>query len=442
MPSLLKTIKAKQQSAQTIDGPCPKQSHFVVVLLLSFLVFWSQMERLSLGSYMAETKQVNSVAETKQVNSASSQKTPEDPNLVCFPWEEDSDPWWQMHPEWEPHGENATHTCFHPIPNQNRSKFYREIYQNQYHGKDCSQLNTRILVMTGYAATINRLAVGFWQAIQRGHPFQTQRHWEGAQWLYSPRYINVTAEERSWAACPTQDDRCYFLPITNCVSTPSYQDTPIRKQIVGQQMRVQKNREQFLWMTSYLTRPKHIVRKHLLDLMKEEAPTLGEGPCTWIHVRRGDATSEKFARNFYPLNEYLERGNVSTADNILLLTDDSTTIDEANLLYPQYKWNYWNRTRNRGKVKKNSHIPSNDKAKELLAILGELSLAGQCQKGVHGTSNMVEMFKMEMTNHYGLANIELIQIDNELKNEPGDAAQFVKDLEVKLEAARKQQHQA
>jgi hypothetical protein len=174
-----------------------------------------------------------------------------------------------------------------------------------------------------------------------------------------------------------------------------------------------------------------------MELVKEAAPAV-ESPCTWIHVRRSDAMTERHERNFYPLSEYLERGNVTKGENILLLTDDETAIEEALLLHPQYNWHYWNRTRHRGAVKRNKHIPSNDEAKELLIILAEIELAGKCAKGIHGTSNMVKMFETAMAMEHGSEqNIELIQIDLELRKVRVPPEVVMDEIEQKLEVARR-----
>ena len=146
--------------------------------------------------------------------------------------------------------------------------------------------------------------------------------------------------------------------------------------------------------------------------------------------------TERFARNFYPLREYLERGNVTKGETVFLLTDDQTAIEEAHLLHPEYNWKYWNRTRHRGKAHRNSHVPSNDHARELLIILAEIELAGKCTKGVHGTSNMVNMFQDSMIMNHGVDNIQLTQIDLELKNERVEPEVFMQEIEEKLEAAR------
>ncbi|CAB9523393.1 expressed unknown protein [Seminavis robusta] len=359
--------------------------------------------------------------------------------IKCSPWETDMDPWWQMHPDWEPYNENETHTCFRPIQHEERAAFFREVYQSQYHGMDCSQVRTRHITGVGYAAAVGYMCGGFYSAFRQGYPFQVTKVRESMRWLYAPPLDPSPGTNRSWAACPSQDNFCYFLPISNCQREWGRSEDSVSRKYARREVRDNPVRgEQYMWLKSYLTRPRQEVRRRLAELIQQEAPVLDPStPCVWIHVRRTDAMSEfRNLRNFYGLNEYLERGNVSAGDNILLLTDDQTTIEEAHLLYPEYKWNYWNRTRYRGRQKRNSHIPSDDQAREMLIILAELQLAGQCTKGVHGTSNMVGMLQAAMALEHGMANIELISIDGDLKKERVPAEEFLKDLEAKLKAAR------
>ena len=110
------------------------------------------------------------------------------------------------------------------------------------------------------------------------------------------------------------------------------------------------------------------------------------------------------------------------------------------MLHPEYNWKYWNRTRHRGAQKRNAHIPSKDEAREMLIILAELQLAGKCTKGVHGTSNMVQMFMAAMAKEHGLANIKLVSIDDDLKGERIEPEVFLKELEDKLSAARNEKN--
>jgi len=370
----------------------------------------------------------------------------DEPIFYCSPWEVNVDDWWQSHPDWEPaHGyENDTHTCFHPISNPARATFYRQVYETQYSRHNCSEMYTRNQIPAGYAGTINYLMGAFWGAHRDGMPFQVTKHWSGFRWLYVPPY-NLTLynnTDQAWATCPSEDFYCYFLPVSNC-PRPHRKWEPKRPK-PHFQMEVDQDpvqREKFMWLRHYLTRPRQHVRHRLYKLMKQQNLQLNQGtPCTWMHVRRADAMTEKqHARNFYWVQDYLTRGNISKGETILLFTDDNTTIEEVQGLHPDYNWLYWKRYRHRGEAKWSAHLPSNNGGHEILVILAEIELAGQCRKGVHGTSNLVDMFRDSMVIHQprGLSGIELIQIDEELKKTRVPAKDFLRELDAKLEAARK-----
>jgi hypothetical protein len=364
-------------------------------------------------------------------------KPHEESLLKCSPWEIDMDAWWQWHPDWEPHNENETHTCFRPIQHEGKAAFFRKVYETQHHGLDCSQMRTRAIIQVGYAAYIGYVNHGFYSAFRDGRPFQMTKVYDTFRWFMTPPYDTPAGTNRSWAACPSQDSLCYFLPISSCerqMGRP--EDRPARR-YKHFESSLDGQVDEYLWLKSYLARPRQEVRRRLRELIQKEAPVMDpNSPCTWIHVRRGDAMTEaRFARNFYPLSEYLKAGNVTRGDNILLLTDDHTTIEEAQLLHPEYQWHYWNRTRNRGAQRKNSHIPSKDEAREMLIVLAESQLAGKCKKGVHGTSNMIKMFQASMAMEHGLGNITLVSIDDDLKKVRVAPDVFMRDLESKLAAA-------
>ena len=103
-----------------------------------------------------------------------------------------------------------------------------------------------------------------------------------------------------------------------------------------------------------------------------------------------------------------------------------------------YTWIFWHRIRHRGQAKFNANIPSNFHAHETLVLLSELELAGQCAKGVHASSGLVQMFLNSMIrNQNGLTYIQMIDIDIPRPiGRVSDASQFIKALEAKLKAAK------
>lgn len=129
--------------------------------------------------------------------------------------------------------------------------------------------------------------------------------------------------------------------------------------------------------------------------------------CTAIHVRRGDVAFGK-GRRYAAVQEYLDAGNVSRGETIILLTDDVSTIEEVQEFHvdnssnsnnhepPYYNWIYVQRPRFLGSQGGfEGFIPSNDPAFEVVAILADMQLASYCPKLVHGKSGFVDLLVEE-----------------------------------------------
>jgi hypothetical protein len=367
--------------------------------------------------------------------------------LKCAPWEVNIDNWWQNHPDWEPSIENDTHTCLSPIANPKRAEFYRQVHAQQFpelfsedHYYQCSskpgprKIVLRRVADHGFASYFGHtLTESLWSAWRDNRTFQYVHPDQHFRWMYVPE------NRSSWAWCRSQDHECYFLPISSCDRPPagSRQELPKKKYLWGD---TEPNRtlwEQNIWLSHYIMRPRQELRRHFYEFWKQSDLPLLDESCTWIHVRRGDAMTEKgYERNFYPIQEYLTRGEVNKGDTVLLLTDDQSAIEEATLLHPEYKWVYWNRTRNRGPAAYNSHIPSQDAVLEVMIILAERKLASQCRKGIFGKSNMARMIRNAVVMAQGPANLTMVPIDWKLKRDRVDPEDFMKELDAKLKAAR------
>jgi len=261
------------------------------------------------------------------------------------------------------------------------------------------------------------------------------------------------------------------LHISNCTRPVEVKDDIPKKGLVNEPLFNDTLAEQNMWLSQYLMRPRLVLRRNFYDFMKRHQQSQEESqqqtnehdndaviptfstPCTWMHVRRTDAMTEvSYKRNFYRLDEYLKRGKVQPGETILLLTDDETTIEEATLLHPNYNWVYLNKTRHRGPAEYASkHVVSNDPVQEVLHMLAEQTLAGQCHKGVHGKSNMIKLFRNGMLQHVqqqqqemqaatdvnSLNNITMIRIDGKLLQTRVEPQDFMAQLEKDLEDARK-----
>jgi hypothetical protein len=96
-----------------------------------------------------------------------------------------------------------------------------------------------------------------------------------------------------------------------------------------------------------------------------------------------------FLRRYAAVQEYLDAAHVEEGDNIFLLTDDNSTLEEIHKYHPNYNWTYMNRPRNNGiDGGWEGHIPSGVPEFEVLTILTEIGLASQCSKLVHGNSGV------------------------------------------------------
>lgn len=358
----------------------------------------------------------------------------------CALWHDNLDSWWQDHPDWQIAHENDTHTCFAPILLDEKAEIMRHLHEIQFNS-NCSLAIQRYLVSSGYAATMNRLTSTFWHAFHQGRPFVRSKHWPGAKWMYSPSYNE--SDPHRFGGCPTQDMFCYFLNITSCEYDANRgEDSPRGRLIASVKTAFDEREEdvrvQYRWLMTYFTRQRQETRYRLRQLMKQIAPT-PELPCVAFHVRRADAASEpKHPREFYPLSTYIEMGNVSKRDNIVLLTDDQSTLDEAKFLHPEHNFFYIDRQRFFGVQKVNNHIPSGDPASEFLNILADIKMAEKCDRIVHGTSNLVEFIVQNMEEVQDRI-VSTIQVDKGAdfrKTQPRPAKEFMKELEQKLDDAR------
>ena len=148
-------------------------------------------------------------------------------------------------------------------------------------------------------------------------------------------------------------------------------------------------------------------------------------------------------RNFYPMELYIERGQIKKSDmGIFLLTDDEAAIEEATLLHPEYDWIYFNKTRNRGVQQMHNHFPIRDVAYETLMILAEVKVASQCKKGVFGTSKFPMLIQKEMRKQHSPEDMKLFRMDVGIRKTPTNADDFMTTLEQRLTKARQKNDNA
>ena len=325
----------------------------------------------------------------------------------CAPWTVDGDEWWIHHPDWQVSLENETHYCFSPIPDKERAEMMKRIHALQW-GREkedsdavarsqssssssdskipmnCRDFEKSIELNAGYGQSMEWLHKAFWHAYKISNkPFQIV-HNAASRWLYS------TANTSSWAYCQSEDSRCYYLPISPCSRQLTVRGEHKGSRTIPPGKR--GNPKQFLEFHSlkqYLYRPRQLFRKKLYEFRQQLNVSY---PCATMHVRRGDAAIGKtpFPR-YAAVQEYIDAAHLQPGDNIVLLSDDESTIREAKERHPEYNWIYLDRPRVQNiQGGLNGHIPSGDEAFELLAIHTELTVASSCHKIVHGKSSFIE----------------------------------------------------
>lgn len=309
----------------------------------------------------------------------------------CAPWMMNTDEWWTHHPEWTSAGDNFTHTCFQLVSDPAQRSFLRSIYHLQWelHQGDCGKVVQQTQISSGYAAALMATARSFYASYQQQRPFQITRGHAKANWNFSPQ--NAT----HWAYCPTVDMNCYYLPLGPCQPIIGRNDAPR-----GVKPSTAAAKLEFRWIRQYAFRPRHTLREHLAQYIRRAGIDLETlSPCAAIHVRRGDIAFGK-GRRYAAVDEYIQAGNISLGQTIVLLTDDVSTIEEVEKYHKDdYRWIYLNRPRFRGSVGGfEGFIPSQDPALEVLAIMAEIQMASICSKLVHGKSGFVAIITEAMEN--------------------------------------------
>lgn len=319
----------------------------------------------------------------------------------CIPWDVNVDEWRTHHPDWHIVFQDHASYCFAKYE-EPKASFFRELYRLQWldpqdedsnitdiyqrtalppSRRNCSNVFQNFQINSGMGASTGAVLNGLFTAHQERRPYQINSFRVGFQWMYAAN------DKSSWAWCPTTDLKCYILPVGNCVNTVGFDN--------GDQVsRPKKTWKQYKWLGEYLMRFQY---ETLVRIRNESSSILGPKfnengeKCTAIHVRRGDAgLSRQPFRRYAGLAEYIKAGNISKHDLVLILTDDQSTIYEAETFYPDYTWTYMRRSRvNITYGGFENHIPSGDPAREFVSVYAESMAAARCNKIVHGNSGFV-----------------------------------------------------
>ncbi len=337
--------------------------------------------------------------------------------LCCATWQDNTDEWWTRHYDWTLAYDNQTHTCFSRITDAPQLIFYHQLHQLQ---QQCQHQVQLAQISSGYAAALMAVARSFYAAYQSQHAFQLTLQHATANWNFSPK------DESHWAFCPTRDMNCFYLPLSPCPAEQGRNDAPRgQKPTTGQAL------QEFQWLRTYAFRVRHVVRQHVQAYWETQPAHIQQfvhsnnnHKCTAIHVRRGDIAFGK-GRRYAAVDEYLEAGGVQPGETVVLLTDDTSAIEEVELyLKKEQKWIYLDRPRTTGTTLGfEGFIPSQDPAYEVVSILAELQLVSHCQKLVHGKSGFVTVLAEAMSSPV-LVNLP-IQLDKKQqpKMDPADRAQ-------------------
>lgn len=330
----------------------------------------------------------------------------------CFLWDgPNTDEWWTHHPDWEVGAENTTHYCYSKIKDPARAKFLQKVYQVQWHG-NCSEDVQQRIVNAGYGASVETIVEAFYATMKSyrfQRPFQMTKPRPDFVWLYT------TNDNSSCAYCNTTDMNCYVLPLSKCPPVYGRPNDRFPKENDKQ------NEAEFSWLHGYTNRLRLLVRKQVFDTLKHKYPK-AKLPCTVMHIRRGDVGLWGGPwRRYAAVAEYIEKGQVQKGENIVLLTDDDTTIEEIKKYHSwDYNWIYSDRPRQTGTRKGfNSHIASNVPALDYVAILAELKLASQCHKFVYGYSGFARII-VEALREAG-TNFTEYYLDTTISNEEAKA---------------------
>jgi len=306
---------------------------------------------------------------------------------LCWPWSINTDDWWVHHPTYTISLENDTHYCFDQAPAAQQAQVWQGIYRRQFLDRDCSLPTPIIRKMwsSGWGADWFNYLAGLMYAAQTNQPVAFTHI---IPWHYAlPKKGKV-------AACAAADESCYFLPISPCPPIPmtlDYNDTDVA--VPAQTNRwYQTDKYDAFYYYQYATRPQTWLRKRVYDFVQQQSKVTG--PCTVLHVRRGDVVLHADqSRKYFAIAEYLQ--HVET-NEIILLTDDANAVDEA-LNYTNYTWHYIDRPRFKGAEGGfENQIPSQDAVGEVVTMLGTFQWIQQCQALIRTDSGFANVLHAYM----------------------------------------------
>jgi hypothetical protein len=149
----------------------------------------------------------------------------------------------------------------------------------------------------------------------------------------------------------------------------------------------------------------------------------------------------KLSRGYHPISAYLDllpNERRQPGSNVLLLTDDANAIDEAQEFHSGINWHWVNRTRKRGREGAlMSHTVEATPKDDVIAILGTLEIAKQCNAVVRGASTFGDLILDQVRDAWEEMGQDIIskQLNERFANNE-DRMKSDQLLQVKLEKMR------
>lgn len=271
-------------------------------------------------------------------------------------------------------------------------------------GSACNESITMSMWSQGWSSSFSHVIFGLSLSMHLRRPFQIRFR---EPWVYAQSVNRVSGERTS--VCLAEDITCYFLNISTCPA-----QILSTKEEAQWDMRVGEGRDEDVieevsggmdsrWfdeiLLRYSTRPRYWVRKAMNE-QQISSPALVQ-PCAVMHVRRGDSKLlPSWKRKYHSIGEYvslaapeLEHRSIKT---ILLMTDSSEAVREANAGFAGYSWWSLNKPRfMKAEGGLHDHVPS-DASIEVVSILDELALAKKCELWIGGHSGYGNLLARSM----------------------------------------------
>ena len=324
---------------------------------------------------------------------------------MCFPWNDEADEWWEMHPDWEVSSESSHNLCFSPMSDTAKADFFRNLHNIQYNSTNCADVTTKYMWSSGLGADFLNVQDGLAYSIKTRQPFQITLLDNDGGWHYAA-YKKAYRNGRD-PVCPSADMFCYFLPLGVCKPGPLGENAG--------SFWVEPHERTNPWLREYAMRPQQWIRKRVMEFAQSAVtPMPGENEkCAVFHIRRTDVVLHReVSRRYFPVEAYLEKLKESDPEvkDILLFTDDANAVDEAVEMHPDYNWMYIKKKRHRGSEGGwENQIPSDNAVDEFVSLMSIFKLASKCDIFVYGASGLADV----IANHMEATGrpIDLIRVD-------------------------------